>query len=81
MEKTTKALLVAMSYFELWNDDVIDPDTAVNALESISAEFQDATPEEIKTITKVASELAESATNEDEKEFYENFVESFGLDE
>ncbi len=81
MESTVRALLIAMSHFELWDDDVIDPDTAVSALESVSAELSTATPEEIEVISKVACELAEASDNEDAKEFFEEFVESFGLDE
>ncbi len=81
MEKTARALLIAMSYLELWDDDVIDPDIALGALESISAELQNATQEEIEIITNVANKLADATANEDEKEFYEEFVENYGLNE
>lgn len=39
MEIMAKALVISMSYFELWDDEVIDPDTAIRALESVSAEL------------------------------------------
>lgn len=58
MEIMAKALVISMSYFELWDDEVIDPDTAIRALQSVSAELEDATPAEIKAIAKVASQLA-----------------------
>jgi len=81
MENTTRALLIALSYFELWDDDVIDPDTAVSAMESITAELNNSSPEEIEVISKVAGQLAEAASDEDKKEFYNEFVANFGLGE
>ena len=81
MEKISKALLVSMSYFELWDDDVIDPDIAVGALESISAELKGASNEEREIIAKAANELALQSTSEEVREFFEEFVESFGLDD
>lgn len=77
MDSTAKALVVAMSYLELWGDDVVDPDVALVALESISAELQGATKEEIEAISKAAKALSIRAKSEDEKEFYEDFMDSF----
>lgn len=81
MEQTAKALLIAMSYLELWDDDVIDPDTAVAALESVSAELHNLTSKEKGTISKVAKQLAEDTSDDGEKEFFMEFVENFGLGE
>lgn len=65
---------------KLWDDDVLDPDIAMEALESISAELQDASPEEKNLITKVSRQLAKSAKSEEVKGFFENFIDDFGLE-
>ena len=78
MENTARALLIALSYFELWDDDVIDPDTAVSAMENATAELRNSSPEEVKIISKIAKQLAEAAADEDEKEIDALFV-SHGL--
>ena len=77
MESTARALLISLSYLELWSDEVINPDVALSAIESITSELDRSTKEEIEVISKVASDLASESSNDDEKEFYEGFAVNF----
>jgi hypothetical protein len=77
MEATIKALLLAMFYMEEWDENTLDAKISVDTLSAIAKTLQDAGPEEIKIIAKVADELATSTSDESSKGFYEGFIEQY----
>jgi hypothetical protein len=84
MQTLAKALIDAAAFLELSGDDVIHPDAAVRALESIGATLQSASPSELSAVRAALSDLiaAERAglARADRLQFYEQFFEGFGLD-
>jgi len=85
MKHLAKAVVDAMAFLELSEDEVIDPDSAVKAMEMIAATLQDASDEEVEALRQAAmAELnAQSAVNAPEEviDFYENFLVDLGLEE
>jgi hypothetical protein len=85
MKHLAKAVVDAMAFLELSEDEVIDPDSAVKAMEMITATLHEATDEEVDALRQAAmAELsAQSAVNAPEEviDFYENFLVDLGLEE
>ena len=83
MQGLASALLTAMSYFEIWGEDYVDPDMAVKALEEVASDLSECSDEEIRLLARVAREHAESAraagSSQAWVKFYENFIEDVGL--
>ncbi len=83
METLAKAVLRAAAFLEFSNQDTVNPDDAVRALEDIAATLQSASPDEIAAIRTALQELiAEERTSFARVEtlrFYEHFLESVGL--
>ena len=80
MKTLARAVLILSGFLELSDDSIVDPDSAVAALESIAAELQEATPEEREALKRAAAEMAEESSGEAEK-FFKSFMRSVGLDE
>jgi hypothetical protein len=72
--------LIASGFLELSDDNVVDPDSAVGAIEDIAAALQEATPEEREALRRAAEEMAGESRGE-AKEFFKSFMHSVGLDE
>ncbi|WP_166831032.1 hypothetical protein [Thalassoroseus pseudoceratinae] len=81
MQQLAKALVEVAAFLDLSSDDVVDPDSAVGVLEQIAAELARATPLELNALREVIDEKLQASQDEDEREFYESFFESFGLDD
>ena len=83
MEHIALALLEALAKFELWDDEIVDPDSAVQALEDAAAEIQQCSSEEIELLRRVAEKAALGAKNagslKEHVEFYENVLENLGV--
>jgi hypothetical protein len=83
MQILAKALIDTAAFLELSGEDVIHPDDAVRALESIGHTLHSATPAELSAISAALSDLiaAEQAgsARADLLGFYEHFFENFGL--
>ena len=83
MRGLASSLLTAMSYFEIWGEDYMDPDMAVKALEEIASELAQCTDEEIRALADVAREQAQRAraagATPEWVRFYENFIDNAGL--
>ena len=81
MEHLAKATIHALMFFELVEDDVLDPDTALRVSESIIAEIEDSSDEEKSELFKVCGNLAEKemkgSNRKDVIKFLENFNESY----
>ena len=86
MKALAKAILNMAAFLELSSDDVVDPDSAVNALEQLAADLQDATAGEIEylkaAIRQEIVEIGDERTPEqsDRIEFFLDFMENFGLE-
>jgi hypothetical protein len=83
MKTLAKALINAAAFLELSSDDVVNPDGAVKALESIAYTLHSASPEEISVIREALHEMTEveraGAARADVLEFYEQFLENCGV--
>jgi hypothetical protein len=85
MQNLAKAVVDVLAFLELSGDDVIDPDSAVKAMESIAATLHDASEEERAALAEAAmSELnRQSAADATEEvlDFYEHLLADLGLEE
>jgi hypothetical protein len=83
MDKLARALVNAAAFLELSGDDVVDPDSAVAAMEDIVAALAGASPEEVAALKSAASAEREArakrGADEDTLDFFENFLENFGV--
>ena len=83
MDKIARALVNAAAFLELSDEDVVDPDSAVAAMEDIVAALAGASTEEIAALQRAASEerkaRAKRGADEDTLDFFDNFLENFGL--
>jgi len=84
MRALSSAVVEALAFLELSDDDQVDSAAAVRAMEAIVARLKDATEEELRALrAAVLHENNErNKLNADEHvlDFYENFFEHFGLE-
>jgi hypothetical protein len=85
MRHVARALLNTAAFFELVQDDVLDPSSALKVLEDIAAELSDATAEERAILKAAASELAAEARQAGpafagQAHFFSSFLYSVGLE-
>jgi len=87
MKSLAEAVVEATAFLELSSDKVVDPDSAVEALESISHSLQSASDEEkhdlLDYCREQASKLSGARGGQEEKrrDFYRQFGEALGLTE
>jgi hypothetical protein len=85
MNHLAKAVVDAFAFLELSDDDVVDPDNAVEAMEMLTAELRECSPAERQALAEAAkAELtAQRAAGAPAEtlEFYETFVENLFSDE
>lgn len=83
MKNLALAVLQATSKFELWDDEIVNPDEAAEALEQVAAILSDCSEEEKRVLAEVAREsgrmFRDSKQNE-AAEFCENFMANAGLE-
>ena len=85
MNNLANTLLTAIGYFVIWDEDYLDPDMSVKALEGFASELSECTDEEIQTLAQAARENAtrakEVGSPEEWVRFYENVIENLGLND
>jgi hypothetical protein len=83
MKAIARALIRATAFLALADDDVVDPDAAVRALEDIGHFLHGCTSEEITVLrTVLTEERAQGAqlyTRQEVLAFYDSFLSNFGL--
>ena len=83
MQTLARALIDTAAFIALSGDDVIHPDDAVRALESIGHTLRAASPAELSAIRAALSDLIAAersgGARADLLRFYEQFFKSFGL--
>jgi len=85
MKSLAQALVEAVAFLELSSDQVVDPDLAVQAMESISHSLQSASERERQAVLDYchsqAEKLAATWDSADQKRraFYQQFGEAMGL--
>jgi hypothetical protein len=84
MKNLCRAIISSACFLELSEDDVVDPDSAVEALESIAATLQTATDDEKRAFREACREVAENLRVEQPgyvktAEFVRGLPESLGL--
>ena len=81
MKHLAKVTIKALMYFELCDDDELDPDVALKMSESILADLEESSSEEKKVLFEVVKELLDSEkpglNREDVVGFLEGFNESY----
>jgi hypothetical protein len=85
MKSLAEAVVESAAFLELSGDDVVSPDSAVQALDSIASTMSEASDEEKKAVldycrqkaTALAEVTSESAKRR--RDFYIGFGENFGL--
>lgn len=64
MKNLCRAIIWSACFLEMSEDDIVDPDSAVKALESMAATLQGATEEEKKAFATVCAEEADRLQQE-----------------
>lgn len=80
------ALISLVAFLEFADDEEVDPDSAVNAMEGMSATLHDCSPVEKNRLREAlqaltSEEKAERKPRAKLIEFYESFFENLGLDD
>ena len=85
MDHIARALVNAAAFLEFSPDDIIDPDSAVKAMEDIAGELARASDEERDVLSRVCAEerdiRARTPGYEATADFFDNFIEHFGVGE
>ena len=87
MKSLAKSILNLAAFLELSSDDVINPDSAVKALEQLASDLKGATTGEIEylkaAIRQEIVEIGEDRTPEqqDRIDFFLDIMDNFGLKE
>jgi hypothetical protein len=87
MKALARSVIEAALFLETSGDDVVDPDTAVRALEGIAHELASTSEAERLALREVLDELIPeeqsgpdaSASRAEAVAFYRSFMENFGL--
>ena len=87
MKSLAQALVEAVAFLELSGDAVVDPDSAVQAMESISHSLRNASEEEKHALLDYCHNQAEKLlgargdNDQKRRDFYQQFAEAMGLTE
>jgi hypothetical protein len=82
MKSLAQALVEAVAFLELSGDEVVDPDSAVQAMESIGHSLRNASEQEKQAVLDYCRSQAEKlAADEKRRDFYQQFGEAMGLTE
>jgi hypothetical protein len=83
MKTIAKALIEAAAFLEFSEDDSVDPDEAVRALEGIAYTLHKASPEEIAALRDALREMVDAsqtdAARAAARRFSDAFLESMGV--
>jgi 5'-deoxynucleotidase YfbR-like HD superfamily hydrolase len=85
MKALAQAVVHAFVFLELSDDEAVDSDAAVDAMEMLAADLQECSEEEKAALEKAVSEelKAQMARKAPKKvlDFYKNFMENLGLED
>src|SRR5262249_5968014 len=85
MRAMARALITAVAFFELSDDEVVDPDAALQVLEDIGGELSHCTPEEKAALKAAVAQMKASEQLNEARpevlEFLESFLGTAGLDD
>lgn len=85
LDPVLAALLHLTSFLELSGDETVDPDWAVEALEHVGHYLQQLSAEQLAVIrdqtNRVAAFAREKNWRTDVQQFFDEFLENFGVDE
>lgn len=85
MDALAKAVVDAFAFLELSDEETIDPDSAMEAMEMLTADLQQCTDAEKAALKKAldAEYKAQKAGKTSKKvlQFYKNFFANYGLEE
>lgn len=70
-------MLVSMFYLETWDEDVIEPNKAIEALSAAAVYLKDGTPEEITLLRKVINNIISTHNDPEFREFCKSFIEHY----
>jgi hypothetical protein len=79
MQTLANAILDLAAFIERSDDETINPDAAVKALEDLAATLSAASPSEISAVLAAAAARAAAATSPAEEMFWSGFAEAMGL--
>jgi len=79
MKSLAKGIVDSAAFLELSGEDVVDPDCAVRALESIAHCLQHASEAEKLAVLEYCHEQAAGVDDDRRKDFYEHFGDAMGL--
>ena len=80
MDALARTVVNIAGFFELCEDDVVDPDVAVDSLQAISSWLHEASPAELEAVRAAATDRAAREEGE-AREFFANFMELMGLED
>jgi predicted ATP-grasp superfamily ATP-dependent carboligase len=84
MKALARAIITAVAFLELSEDDVVDPDAVCEALEDIGNELTNCSPLEVQALRRELAKMrASEELNEARPEvldFLESFLASMGLE-
>ena len=79
LRNLANAILDLAAFLELSGDDVVDPDVAVKAMESLAFALKSATPDEVAAIRSAIREQVASSPSPERAAFLRTFSENVGL--
>jgi hypothetical protein len=85
MRAMARALITSLAFFELSDDDVVDPDAAVQVLEDVGGELANCTPEEKAALKAALAQMKASEQLNEARpeviEFFDSFLYTTGLED
>jgi uncharacterized protein YpuA (DUF1002 family) len=85
MKTLARAVVQALAFLEFADDEKVNSDAAIDLMDSIGETLQQSTEEERETLREVVmaayNERNAAGAPEEEIDFYEHFMQDFGLDE
>ncbi len=83
MQALAKAVVDALAFLELSDDTTIDPDSAVQAIEDLTATLRTASPAELQAVrdeaTAALKRSEEELADPEVQAFYRDFMTNCGL--
>ncbi|NIJ82208.1 hypothetical protein [Xanthomonas cannabis] len=74
MEHLCKSLLAAFVFLELSGDDVVNPDSAIKAMEAMTAELQSSSAEEMQALIRTCAQEAAAIRSASRDERLASFI-------
>jgi hypothetical protein len=73
-----KAVIASAAFLEFADDEILNPDTAVNELENLASTLQELTPEERREFLSHLDDLAQQYMTSDKDSSYAGFLSGLG---